>query len=113
MTKQIQRLFPDLLRIMPSLQHLILVQCIPNGIQFLHQFMCIRSNLLFIVPFGQGSRFEHLKDKYRMMRRQGTATLCYDVRMRDTVLVTHVHQSGNRVVHIFLDRIIDTPLTAG
>lgn len=67
MTKQIQRLFPDLLRIMPSLQHLILVQCIPNGIQFLHQFMCIRSNLLFIVPFGQGSRFEHLKNKYRMM----------------------------------------------
>ena len=71
--------------------------------------MCIGAISSSSSHSGKVAVSEHLKDKYRMMRRQGTTTLCYDVRMRDTVFVTHVHQSGNRVVHIFLDRIIDTP----
>ena len=50
MTEQIKCFFTYLLGIMPRLEHLILVQRIPDTIKFLYQFVCIRSNLFFIIP---------------------------------------------------------------
>ena len=111
MTEQVQRFLPDLLRIMPCFQHLVLIQCIPDTIQFLHQFMSIRSNLFLVIPFGQGSSFKYLKDKNGMMCRQCTSTLRYDIRVWDAIFIAHVHQSRNRVVYIFLNGIIHATFT--
>ena len=48
-----------------------------------------------------------------MMGSQRTPAFRYDVRMRDTVLVTGIDHCRNRVVYIFLDGIIDAALAIG
>jgi len=110
MTEQIECLFTNLLCIMPGFKHLVLIQGIPNAIQLLHQFVCIRCDLFLIIPFGQCSRFQNFKNKYRMMCRQCTPAFCYNIGVRNIILITGIYKSRNRVVNILLNRIIYTTL---
>ena len=80
-----------LLGIMPCFKHLVLIQCIPNAIKFLYQFMRIRSNLLFIIPFRQSSRLKYLKNQDRVVCSQSPATLSDNIGMGNTVFVTGIH----------------------
>ena len=113
MTEQIQRLLAYLLRIVPGFQHTTLVQLIPNLIQFMHKFMVGFTHFKVFIHFGKRSCFQHLKYQNGMMGSQRTPALRYDIWMRDAVLVTDIDHCGNRVIHIFLDRIIDTALAIG
>ena len=113
MTEQVKCFFPNLLRIMPCFQHLILVQRIPDTVQFLHKLMCIRSDFLFIIPFRKSSCFEHLEDQDRVMSRQCPAALGNDIRMWDAVFIADIYQCRNGVIHIFLNGIVYTTFTIG
>ena len=113
MTEQIQRFLAYLLRIVPGFQHTALVQLIPNLIQFMHKLVIRFAHLEVFIHFGKRSCFQHFKYQNGMMGSQRTPAFRYDVRMRDTVLVTGIDHCRNRVVYIFLDGIIDAALAIG
>ena len=113
MTEQVERFFTNLLCIVPGFQHLILIQCIPNAIKFLHQFMVFLSYFFIIVPFGQSGGFQHFKNKHGMMGSQCTSAFRNNIGMGNIIFITGIHQSGNRVIHIFLNGIIDAAFAAG
>ena len=113
MTEQVERFFTNLLCIVPGFQHLILIQCIPNAIKFLHQFMVFLGYFFIIVPFGQSGGFQDFKNKYGMMGSQCTSAFRNNIGMGNIILITGIYQSGNRVIHIFLNGIIDATFAAG
>ena len=113
MTEQVERFFTDLLCIVPGFQHLILIQRVPDTIKFLHQFMVFLSYFFIIVPFGQSGGFQHFKNEYGMMGSQCTSAFRNDIGMGDIILITGIYQSGNGVIHIFLNGIIDATFAAG
>ena len=113
MTEQVESFFTNLLCIVPGFQHLILIQCIPNAIKFLHQFMVFLSYFFIIVPFGQSGGFQHFKNKHGMMGSQRASTFRNNIGMGNIIFITGIHQSGNRVIHIFLNGIIDAAFAAG
>ena len=113
MTEQVERFFTDLLRIVPSFQHPILIQRVPNAIKFLYQFMVFLSHFFIIIPFGQGGGFQHFKNKYGMMGSQCTSAFRNNIGMGNTIFITGIHQSRNRIIHIFLNGIIDAAFAAG
>ena len=113
MAEQVERLFAYLLRIVPSLQHFVLVQCIPYAVKFPQQFMVVFGHLLLIVPFRKVGCLQHFKNEYGMMRSQGASALRYYVGMRNTVLIAGIHQSRYRVVHIFLNGVVHATLAIG
>ena len=113
MTEQVERFFTNLLCIVPGFQHLILIQCIPNAIKFLHQFMVFLGYFFIIVPFGQSGGFQDFKNKYGMMGSQCTSAFRNNIGVGNTILITGIYQSGNRVIHIFLNGIIDATFAAG
>ena len=91
MTEQVERFFTDLLCIVPGFQHSILIQCVPNTIKFLHQFMVFLSYFLLIIPFGQSGGFQHFKNKYGMMGSQCTPTFRNNIGMGNIILITGIY----------------------
>ena len=113
MAEQVERFFTDLLRIVPGFQHPILIQRVPNAIKFLHQLMVFLCYFFIIIPFGQSGGFQHFKNKYGMMGSQCTSAFRNNIGMGNTILITGIYQSGNRVIHIFLNGIIDATFATG
>ena len=113
MAEQIKGFLAYLLRIVPCFQHSVLIQCIPDSVQFLKQFMIFLRHLLIIIPFGQGRSLQHFKNEYRVMCRQSAPAFSNDIGMGNAVLVTGIDKRGNRVVHIFLDGVVHAPFAIG
>ena len=111
MTEQVERLLPNLLRIVPGFQHSGLIQLIPNLVQFTNQLMVGLAHLEILIHFRQSRRFQHFENQNRMMGSQRTAALGNDVRMRNAILIAGIDQRRNRVVDIFLNRIVDAALS--
>ncbi len=111
--EEVERLFTDLLGIVPRFEHACLRERLPDVVEFLHQFMVIFLYIQFFGPLGQGGCLQYLKYQYRMVCREGTTRLGDNVGVGYSVFVGCIHKGGHRVVHIFLNGIVDTVFGEG
>ena len=105
--EEVERLFANLLGVVPRLQHAALAQLVPDGIELLDQFVGILVGLPFVVHLGQRGRFEHLEDEHRVVSRQAASRLGDDVRMGESMLISCIDEGGDHVVDILLNGVVD------
>ena len=67
---------------------------------------------LKLIHFHIGS-LQHFKDKHRVVCSQCASAFGNNIRVGDTILIADIHQCRNRVIHIFLNRIVHAAFAVG
>ena len=63
-----------------------------------------------VVPVGQLGGLEHIKHQYRVVSRERTAALVYDIRLLEPIFLACVHDSRHGIVGILLYRVVHAAL---
>ncbi len=74
--------------------------------------MAVLVRFVLFVHLGQGCRFEHVDDEYRVMGRQRASAFGDDVGVGYAVLVGTVHECVYAIVDILLDRVVHRAFAA-
>ena len=85
--EKVQRLFADILGIVPVFQQGTPAQFVPDFSQVMYQFMILIRGLEVFGHLWSRHTFQHIQYEYAVMGGQRTSAFCYDIGMRYSVFV--------------------------